>query len=152
MRPASIGVATAADLATLVAIEAACFGDEAWSATTLTQCIDDPLQEVLLSLGGDTYGIVRVVGDTADLDRIATLASVRGRGLARAVLQALTELAIERGAVRMLLEVAEDNISARALYGAVGFTQIHRRHRYYAGRIDALVMERGLPIDGPLAR
>lgn len=152
MRPASTRVATAADLATLVAIETACFGDDAWSATTLTQCVGDPLQEVLLAPGGEAYGIVRVVGDTADLDRIATLAPMRGRGMGRVVLQALTERAIERGATRMLLEVAEDNVSARALYSAAGFAEIYRRHRYYAGGSDAVVMECGLPIDGPLSR
>lgn len=152
MRPAATRVATAADLPTLVAIEAACFGAEAWSAAILTRCIDDPLQEVLLAPCEDAYGIVRVVGDTADLDRIATLAPARGQGLGRAVLHALTERAVARGAERMLLEVADDNTNALALYDAVGFVEIHRRRRYYPGGSDALVMERGLPIDGPLAR
>lgn len=144
MRPASVRVATAADLTTLIGIEMACFGDDAWSATILTQCLDDPLQEVWLSSGGEAFGIVRVVGDTADLDRIATLGPARGRGLGRDVLQALTQRAIERGATRMLLEVAEDNTSARTLYATMGFGEIHRRYRYYSGGSDAVVMERAL--------
>ncbi|MGJ9421929.1 GNAT family N-acetyltransferase [Aeromicrobium sp. CF3.5] len=152
MRPAPTRLATAADLAALLAIETDCFGDGAWSGPTILRSIEDPLQEVLLSTRGDAYGIIRVVADTADLDRIATLAPVRGQGLGRAVLQALTDRAISRGAQRMLLEVSEDNTSARALYDAVGFTEIHRRRRYYRGGADALVMERGLPIDRPLAR
>ena len=48
------------------------------------------------------------------------------------------------GAVRLFLEVAEDNVAARALYERAGFGQIGRRKAYYAapdgGRTDALVL------------
>ncbi len=145
-------VATTDDVDALLALETDGFGTGAWSDATLLRSIGDPLQVVLLTPGGDAYGIVRVVGDTADLDRIVTLATARGRGLAGSLLRALIDQATGRGAERMLLEVADDNVGARALYSSAGFTEIHRRRHYYPGGVDALVMERGLPIDGPLAR
>ncbi len=144
--------ATAADLPELLAIEHDCFGATAWSGPTLLQSIGDPLQVVLVTAGVDAFGVVRVVADTADLDRIGTLTQARGHGLGRAVLRSLADHAFGRGAERMLLEVAEDNSGARALYASAGFAEIHRRRGYYAGGVDALVMERGLPIDEPLAR
>jgi ribosomal-protein-alanine N-acetyltransferase len=52
------------------------------------------------------------------------------------------------GVGRLLLEVAEDNTSAIALYTECGFSTIGRRKKYYrrkSGReVDALVIERGL--------
>jgi ribosomal-protein-alanine N-acetyltransferase len=41
----------------------------------------------------------------------------------------------------MLLEVAESNKNASALYAGVGFVQISRRHGYYPGGEDALIMQ-----------
>lgn len=136
--------ATTEDLPALLDIEARCFGAGAWSAATLERAIADPAQDVALTQDGDAYAVVRVVDDTADLDRIAALPQVRRQGAARGLLAHLTEHAVRRGARRMLLEVAEDNAAAIALYASVGFTEIHRRRRYYAGGVDALVMERAL--------
>ena len=41
----------------------------------------------------------------------------------------------------MLLEVADHNTAAIALYGSFGFGTISRRGRYYPDGADALVME-----------
>ena len=144
MTPSSVKRATLDDLATLQSIEDACFAAAAWSGRTLQQSVEDPGQDVVLTTTGDAYGVVRVAGDTADLDRIAALPSVRRRGVGREVLSVLTDRAVRRGAVRMLLEVAEDNVAARALYDSTGFSEIHRRRRYYPGGVDAVVMERPL--------
>jgi ribosomal-protein-alanine N-acetyltransferase len=53
------------------------------------------------------------------------------------------------GAVRTLLEVAEDNMAARSLYAAEGFALVKRRPRYYrrpgGAAAAALVFARDLP-------
>ena len=52
--------------------------------------------------------------------------------------------AAARGAVRVFLEVADDNAAARALYARAGFVEAGRRPGYYAGadgeRRDALLL------------
>lgn len=136
--------ASAEDVTRLLAIEVACFGAGAWGASVLERAIADSSQDVLLTTSGDAYGVVRVVDDTADLDRIAAVPGVRRRGVGRGLLTELTGHAVQRGARRMLLEVAENNAGAVALYLGLGFIEIHRRRRYYPGGIDAIVMERPL--------
>ena len=132
------------DITALVAIEIACFGTGAWRASLLEKALEDPNQDVLLTTGGHAYGVVRVSHDTADLDRIAALPQVRRRGVGRRLLGNLIDHAVNRGADRMLLEVAADNAGAVALYQSAGFVEIHRRDRYYPGGVEALVMERRL--------
>jgi len=134
--------ATAEDVRALLAIEVECFGTGAWGASLLESALDDPAQDVVLTTSGDAYGVVRVVDDTADLDRIAAMPQVRRLGVGRGLLDHLLDHAATRGARRMLLEVAADNAGGLALYEAAGFQQIHRRVRYYPGGVDALVMER----------
>lgn len=136
--------ATAEDLTWLVGLEHACFGTGAWGAPTLQAAIDDPAQDVLVAHTADAYAVVRTVVDVADLDRIAVLPQVRRRGVGRGMLAEAITRAEGRDAERMLLEVAADNTAAIALYVAAGFDEISRRPRYYAGGVDALVMERRL--------
>jgi ribosomal-protein-alanine N-acetyltransferase len=56
---------------------------------------------------------------------------------------AAMEAAAARGAVAMLLEVAEGNGGARALYAGLGFGAVGRRPRYY-GAEDALILRAAL--------
>lgn len=136
--------ASTEDVLRLLAIEVACFGADAWGTSLLESAVTDPHQDVLITTSGDAFGVVRVAGDTADLDRLATLPEARRRGVGRDLLAQLTDHAGRRGAARMLLEVAEDNSGALALYVDSGFVEIHRRSKYYPGGIDAIVMQRPL--------
>lgn len=133
--------ATDGDVATIVAIEQACFGAAVWSAGLVEDEIASERHVVLLSEDGRAYGAVSVAGEDSDLDRIAVLPAARGRGLARELLTALIDRARDLGAGRMLLEVAADNAPAIGLYESFGFDTISVRRGYYAGGIDALVME-----------
>jgi len=132
---------TSADLDALVDLERRCFGSGAWGSGLVEQALAAGQVLVVDDAG---YVVVRVVGDVADLDRIAVEPDRRGRGLGRALLAAAVTRAATAGAERMLLEVADDNASALALYSSAGFVEIHRRRGYYPGGIDAVVMERSL--------
>ncbi len=59
---------------------------------------------------------------------MVTRADVRRQGLARAVLAALAQEAAARHAARLYLQVEQDNLAARALYGSVGLTRSHGYH------------------------
>jgi ribosomal-protein-alanine N-acetyltransferase len=130
--------ATDSDVVTIVTIEAECFGSAAWSE----QLVRDQLageHRIVLIDDDIAYGVISVLGDVADLDRIAVAPAVRRRGVARTL---LGELISQAGGSRMLLEVGADNEAAIGLYESYGFTTISRRKGYYPGGIDALVMER----------
>lgn len=136
--------ATSADVPALAALEQQAFGTDAWSSTTLADEIDQPGRTVLVAeRDGAVVGYldVGVVADVADLHRVVVTLEHRRAGLAGALVDAGLAAAVEQGAVRMLLEVADDNEPALALYASRGFGRIARRRGYYAGGRDALVLE-----------
>ncbi|MET0820915.1 MAG: ribosomal protein S18-alanine N-acetyltransferase [Aeromicrobium sp.] len=133
--------ATLDDVDSITAIETTCFGASAWSETLVTDEVQGERNVVLVADDVTAYGAISVTGDVADLDRIAVLPGSRGRGLARGLLVELVDLARDLDAERMLLEVAADNVAAIGLYEAHGFDTIAIRRRYYAGWVDALVMQ-----------
>jgi ribosomal-protein-alanine N-acetyltransferase len=60
------------------------------------------------------------------------------------LLESLLAYAAERGAHRVLLEVAADNAPAQRLYAAHGFQPVGLRRGYYQpSNTDAVVMMRG---------
>lgn len=142
-----IRAATEQDVACLAELEGACFGADAWSASLLSAELTGPGRTVLVddSDGGVlAYGSITVLGDLADLTRIAVAPAHRRRGLAARMLDELLVCAGASAASRMLLEVAEHNESARGLYADAGFVELSRRRAYYAGGGDALVLQKTL--------
>lgn len=138
-------LATAADAAAVLALEAAAFGVDGWSADSVAAELTAPTRYVVVAeRGGGIVGwAVLLVGDPADVLRLAVLPGARRRGVGREVLGALLEHAGERS---VLLEVEAGNSAARALYAAAGFTEIDRRPGYYGPGRDALVLSR-TPVD-----
>jgi [ribosomal protein S18]-alanine N-acetyltransferase len=83
----------------------------------------------------------------AEILTLGTLASQRRTGAGRALVQHVLVRAAAMGAQALVLEVAQTNLAARALYAGLGFCEIGRRKRYYSGPegpIDALVLRRAL--------
>ena len=62
-----------------------------------------------------------IAHDTAHVAQIASAPEVRGRGYGAALLDAACTAAAARGAGRLSLLVADDNVPARALYESRGF-------------------------------
>lgn len=143
IRPADDG-----DLAALVELEREAFGQGAWSAATLREELALPDRIVVVDeRDGVTTGYVDVgvVADVADLHRVVVGAAHRRHGVASGLVGSASTAAADRGATRMLLEVADDNAPALALYAAHGFEPIARRRGYYGPGRDALVLEASLP-------
>mgnify|MGYP000524717825 CR=1 FL=1 len=78
--------------------------------------------------------------DPVDVQRVAVDPAHRRAGLGRGLFAAADPLLSGR---TVLLEVADDNAPALALYAALGFTEIARRPRYYADGRTALVLQGG---------
>lgn len=127
-----------------------CF-DDPWSAMSFRGLLLDPAILTLgIELDGDlaAFIVAQSVAGEADILTVATAPEHRRKGLAATLLMALVNRLGERGISRLTLDVAEDNVSARALYKAQGFSEDGRRPRYYtSGRdipVDAVLMSRKL--------
>ncbi|WP_112243020.1 ribosomal protein S18-alanine N-acetyltransferase [Kribbella monticola] len=157
MRP-NIRPATAADLDAVVALDQACFASAVGGAAlTATPSFTGPWSagawaEEFARVGNDRVVLVanegEVVGyvvllvpaaleDPVDLLRIAVAPAERRTGIGRQLMSAALQRCTGR---TILLEVAESNESAKALYRGFGFTEISRRRGYYAGGEDAVIM------------
>lgn len=128
------------DVAAIVTIEAECFGAGAWSEQLVREQLTADHRVVLVD-DDIAYGVISVLDDVADLERIAVLPFARRRGIAGELLEQLIEAAGGHGAERMLLEVAADNEAAIGLYESYRFATIDTRTGYYSSGADALIME-----------
>lgn len=141
--------ATPADTDAVVALEAANLGADAWSPGLVADGIAGGLPTVsylVAERDGAVVGhaVASVVGDIAELQRIAVDPAHRRTGLATALLDAVVVAARDGGADRVLLEVREDNSGALAFYAESGFVEVDRRRRYYRDGTTAVVLRRGI--------
>lgn len=89
------------------------------------------------------YAILMPAVDEAELLNIGVATAEQHKGLGRAMLAEMLEVARARQLRRVFLEVRPSNVAAIALYRSAGFSEIGRRHDYYknaGGSEDALVM------------
>ncbi|MFB9377334.1 ribosomal protein S18-alanine N-acetyltransferase [Kineococcus gynurae] len=131
------------DVEPVARLERELFGATAWTTEMFWAELARPDRGFLVVDDGAVagYGGVLLSGSESDLQTIAVAERLQGRGIGRRLLRALTDLAVARGARRMLLEVRADNAGAQALYASEGFAPIARRARYYQpGDVDAVIM------------
>lgn len=139
------------------AIHAAAFEprERSWTADEFASLTDLPGSFLLLAAAPDGAegGLLlgRARGDEAELLTIGVAPDARRAGLARALLAGFARQAAALGATTAFLEVAEDNVAARALYLTAGWVDVGRRKGYVrrmdGGRVDAHVMRRDLARD-----
>ncbi|MCA2961040.1 MAG: GNAT family N-acetyltransferase [Silvanigrellales bacterium] len=102
---------------------------------------------LFLAVEGDTvvgFLQARCLFEDAEIDYVAVSPSHRSRGIATRLVEAFESESLALGASRLLLEVGERNIVARALYASQGYEIMARRENYYQGREAALVLEKTL--------
>lgn len=149
MSPLELRPGGPGDLPALLTVERAAMGADAWSDQALAdELAGAPSARwvVVADLDGEPvgYAVLMTAGDTADVLRVAVTEAHRRRGLGRLLVDALAAEAARRGCEAVLLEVAEDNVTARALYAAAGYAEIARRDDYYGRGRGALVLRLGL--------
>lgn len=89
------------------------------------------------------YAILMPAADAAELLTIGVAQTEQHKGLGRAMLSEMLDMARERNVRRVFLEVRPSNAAAIALYRSAGFLEIGVRRGYYqnaGGSEDALVM------------
>lgn len=142
-------MATPDDAARLAQLHAQCF-DEAWDEGAFTALLRDSFTFALIADAARAFIIVRVAADESEILSLGTRPDSRRLGLARALIEAAGAEARRRGARRMFLEVAADNLAAHDLYAEAGFAPAGRRPGYYiraAGRADAVILSAALPLN-----
>lgn len=149
MSPVELRPGGPGDLSALLAVEQAAMGAGAWSDQALAAELGGvPCTRwvVVADADGEPVGfaVLMAAGATADVLRVAVTEAYRRRGLGRLLLDALAAEAARRGCEAVLLEVAEDDVTARALYLAAGYAEIARRDDYYGRGRGALVLRLGL--------
>jgi ribosomal-protein-alanine N-acetyltransferase len=118
----------------------------AWSAAEFASLLSQ--NGTLICGTVDSFALIRVVADEAEVLTLATDPTMRRQGHAKAALTDAEGAAQSKGAQTMFLEVGEDNTAAKALYAACGYTQVGRRPGYYlpknAAPVAALIMRKEL--------
>lgn len=129
--------ATLLHTAILVELYARCFED-AWSTGSMAAVVGAPGAFATIAVeehdGVATpvgFTLARHAGDEAELISIGVPPARRRRGIGAMLLREVIRRAQAEHATRLLLEVAETNDAARALYTAHGFRAVGRRPDYY---------------------
>ncbi len=115
-----------------------CFPNKPWSADDFAD-----LKKSGCDVMASEHGFVvwRVVADEAEIITIGVHPDARRGGIADAMLTLVESDVKKRGGKKIFLEVAENNIPARALYEHNGYVQVGVRPKYYDGT-DAILMEK----------
>ncbi len=136
-----------ADLVAVIALDGEVFGSESWSPEVWRQTAASAYREVDVvpteEDGIDGFAVLALLGDVADLERIAVAPSRRRHGVGTRLLGSAVARANAAGAGAVVLEVRADNAAALSFYDEFGFREVGRRRGYYAdGTVDAVLMEK----------
>ncbi|MEP6939294.1 MAG: GNAT family N-acetyltransferase [Rudaea sp.] len=146
IRPAGSG-----DLDALLALEYSSFTTDHLSARQYRQHLHSATAAVLVAVDasgllGKAIVFFRRHGDIARLYSIAVAQRARGRGVAKALLEAAERAARRRGCGRIRLEVRQDNVAAIGLYERLGYRRFAARAAYYEDGADAWRYEKALAV------
>jgi ribosomal-protein-alanine acetyltransferase len=89
------------------------------------------------------YAVLMPVMDEAELLNIGVAADRQRRGVGRAMLLEMLDMACAKNMIRVFLEVCASNTAALALYRSVGFVEFGLRKGYYRNAVggeDAITM------------
>ena len=144
---------TPADLPAVLRLEAALFGDEAWSEAMLTSELEGVEASgryylVAEDAGGlvGYAGLLSPGGSQADVLTMAVAKDRWGQRIGAMLLDSLIAEAAGQGCTEVFLEVRVDNERAQRLYRSRGFAGIGVRRGYYQpSGTDALVMQLNMP-------
>jgi len=136
------------DLEEVLPIERELFGEEEWSPALFWSELAQIDSRHYLVAGEPVVGYAGLCAYRYEgyVQTIAVRRSAQGRGIGRALLEALLTEAARRGLEQVGLEVRADNEPAQRLYAAYGFVAVGRRRGYYQpSNTDAIVMVRRCP-------
>ena len=111
--------------------------DDAWSGAMIRRILAMPGTFGITarlsrrwSIAG--FALVRTAADECEILSLAVAPDHRGAGVGGLLLDGAMHQAAQAGAIKLFLEVAEDNDIARRLYDSRGMVPVGRRPEYYA--------------------
>lgn len=122
---------TDGDVQALAALDALCFGEEAWSEEQIKGSLSLPTtkgQGWFDEAAIIAFYLVQKTGDETEILTIGVHPSYRRRGLGQKM---INHILASQKAGMIFLDVACDNVAARRLYEGAGFTPFGFRPRYY---------------------
>ena len=124
----------------LAKLHQTCFPHKPWGADDFAD-LQKSGCEIIASQNG--FIVWRATLDEAEIITIGVHPDARRSGIAAAMLGIMAADLKKRGVKHIFLEVAADNVAARALYEQDGFVQIGVRPKYYDG-VDAILMRKDI--------
>ena len=134
-------------VAPIAELEKLCFSDP-WSENSIAYELTSRLSYWLVAQeDGIVVGYIgsqSVLGES-DMMNVAVHPEHRRKGIAEALIHALSQGLKDRGNVCLTLEVRASNDPAIALYEKLGFSQVGLRKNYYRNpKEDALILRKAL--------
>ncbi len=133
------------DIDDVMRIEREVFASTAWTPAQFWSELAQGDRTYVVARDGDAvvgYAGLMARRPTADIQTIAVAPGSRRRGIARALLRHLLDVADLSHCTETLLEVRADGAAAISLYTSEGFETISLRANYYGPHQDALIMRR----------
>jgi ribosomal-protein-alanine N-acetyltransferase len=135
------------DVVALSVIHRDCFAP-GWSEEAFAGLFATPGTLAFVAHNNAGFGVLRIVGDEAEIITMAVLFRNRRSGIGNMIVDSMVHFAKACGVKTVFLEVRKSNIAAMALYHKFGFSEISCRERYYhnsdGSSEDAIVMKKVL--------
>lgn len=138
-------VANAFDLPVFVSLDKELFPYSPWSASQYKEEFSSPTRHFVVAVDQEQSiigyaGVFAPGGAEADVLTVGVVPQERGKGVARHLMELITDWARLQGSTAMMLEVKVDNVEAIGLYEALGYMKLNTRKDYFGAGLDALVM------------
>lgn len=138
---------TQAHTAQVAELEKVCFS-QPWSESMIASELSNPLSHWIVALNEARvvgYMGIQAVLDEADVMNVAVAPQFRRQGIARRLIEQMTDDLLEKGVVSLTLEVRASNTAAISLYEKQGFTQVGcRKNYYFKPKEDAWILRKEL--------
>ncbi len=136
------------DLAQIVKIESRAY-DYPWSKSIFKDCLRVGYSCWVFDAAGtvQAYAIMSLTAGECHIMNLSVDPAVQGRGIGRAVLRQLIEVARRCSVDTILLEARPSNTNALTLYRSEGFNEVGVRKAYYPaprGREDAIILAKAV--------
>jgi ribosomal-protein-alanine N-acetyltransferase len=137
--------ANAFDLPVFVSLDKELFPYSPWSASQYKEEFSSPTRHFVVAVDHEQSiigyaGVFAPGGAEADVLTVGVVPQERGKGVARHLMELITDWARLQGSTAMMLEVKVDNVEAIGLYEALGYMKLNTRKDYFGAGLDALVM------------
>lgn len=137
------------DLSDLLALERACFSEDAFNPRQFRHLLHSPTATILLhkvnqQLAGMLILLFRKHCNHARIYSIAVHPNFRNQGIGQTLMQRAEQTTRARGLNRIQLEVRKSNTQAQLLYQKNGYSTISNKDNYYPNGESAIVFQKNL--------